>query len=155
MAGVTKETASSADLNAHKHEPPTTAHKIWALVRQQIPIYVPLTPTALTLTNDSAWHNLDISAYVPATVFMVKLSIAIGSGSRFITLLTGPEGATSASNSWGGETSAYASPYGENKFTSFSGQLDQYLTSQKLAYKLTEDGSGAVVSIIGYWKKGM
>lgn len=155
MAGNIPETASRADLEAHKHERPQSAHGIWDLARGYIDShcasYVELaSPQSLTLTNDGAWHDLDISAYVPASVFMVTLRCEMISDSRWFLLRTRPEGSTNANgdNSWSWEP--YFSGGIVGRATDISGQLEQFLNSQKLGYKASFDGGGNVY-ITGYW----
>ena len=71
MAGNVPETASTADLNAHKAESWRDAHHIWADVKAYIDARTLVQITAVDITSLFTWdggqHTLDLTANTSAT----------------------------------------------------------------------------------------
>lgn len=153
---IRERKASTPDLDAHSKGDWKTAHGIWDKINGLFSTYVPMTAaTALTMTMDAGWHDLDLSASVASTVFAVRVQFIItddltGFDARIrpngSSLTLGEERAT-----WQVVDAADANMQGRAlSFILQSSMVDQYLE-----YYVGKTGGTVTVNLIGYWKKGL
>jgi hypothetical protein len=145
-----------ADLESHKSADPNTVHGIMDRLRTLIPKYVSMTPTAIqgSMTMDGAWRDLDLSAYLPTTVFMVNIVISGVDEGRWSMCYFRPNGSSES----GGETRflwEVIDPVSGNcKFAKATAQLWCSMVDRTLEYNISSEGTLTIL-LIGYWKLGV
>jgi hypothetical protein len=152
-----KEVARQADMGAHIRAGWTEAHQIWPNVKTYIdskPAYLrwKTTPAALTLTNDGANHDLDLTANTSARAVAAVISAwqdAGGGEPRWFKLYLKPKGATDWAVKIGweindsGDATCWANFWGGQAIIG----LD---SGQELTYLLAAEGS-ITIQLVGYY----
>lgn len=153
---IEKELVPEADFKNHVSQDPKIVHQIWALAMKYIQRYVPLAAhQALTLTNDGAWHDLDLSAYISATAKRVKIAVYVTEGAsadRWFILETRKHGsAMDYENIWATEnldtTTGYCTIQ-KYAFT-FEQECDD---AGVIQYLLSSDMTTANIDLVGYYE---
>lgn len=151
--------AETPEFQAHIKADWKVAHGIWAQVRQLIPKFVPLTPTAISgsWTIDGAWHDADLSAYLPTTVTMVHLLVVCDgtSGSpRWVLSHFRRNGSSESGGDVRFEWQTYDSTDTNCHYDNLSGFLICPMVDRTLEYKITREGD-VTVYLLGYWQTGL
>lgn len=148
--------AETPEFQAHIKADWKVAHGIWAQVRQLIPKYVALSPTSISgsMTMDDSWRDLDLSAYVPATVFMVKLLVVGASGGRWILARFRPNGSSDANGESRFEWEALDSTAVNCTYNALAAEVSCSMVDRTLEYKITREGD-VTVYLLGYWQTGL
>ena len=150
------ELAKQADFAGHLAQDWRTAHAIWANIKDIIPSYTSLTPTDISggMTMDGTWRDLDLSAYVPATVFLISLLVTGVSCGRWIIARFRPNGSGAADGETRYAWETLDSGSNNCTFNALAGQLACSMVDQTMEYKIEREGT-VNIYLLGYWKTGL
>jgi len=146
-----KDFAKDNDFQHHLNDDWHIVHGLWVQIRGYLDrnllrLNWKTTPQSLTLTNDSAWHELDLTAYTSSKTVAVIISIGqLSSGGRWFTLRTRKKGSSADYEG------IFSYNIDNHTIENFGGQILQAVDGgQVLEYNLARECNPGVY-LVGYW----
>lgn len=163
MAGNEKEAASSSALEDHLRQHPKDAHKIWEMVKAYVdtkfPRYValasPIDLSGSMTWNDSAWHDLSLAAYVPSTVFKIRVQVVATADVVSFDVRLRPNGSSLSDGEERSFWEVVDAADANMQARKLADRIECSMVDQTAEYYAGKSGGTIAVYLIGYWKLGL
>jgi hypothetical protein len=150
-----KDFAKDNDFQHHLNDDWHIVHGLWVQIRGYLDrnllrLNWKTTPQLLTLTNDDAWHDLDVTAYTSAKCTAVILAVRWTTGGRWANFYTRLNGSSADYEGIAGFSYHASGPLdvlGDNAGCQIIQKVD---ADGIFEYKLAKEGTFDVY-LVGYW----